>query len=145
MTRYPTAEWVVQQLRETFPEAGPYRYTILDRDSRFDADVLTFLRATGLKPRRTSIQSPWQKGVAERWVESCRRELLDYVILLNKQHLLRLVRDYISYFHQDRTPRGSPQKRPYGVTSKPAIGSRPRTHDLYPAGDGSGKLFFRSL
>ncbi len=39
-------------------------------------------------------------------------------------------------------PRGSPQNRPLRDTSKPAIGSRPRTHDLYPTGDGSGKLFF---
>ena len=37
VTRHPTAEWVVQQLREAFPEAGPYRYVILDRDSKFDA------------------------------------------------------------------------------------------------------------
>jgi putative transposase len=64
VTRHPTAEWVVQQLREAFPEAGPYRYVILDRDSKFDADVIAFLRATGLKPKRTSIQSPWQKDYA---------------------------------------------------------------------------------
>jgi hypothetical protein len=44
VTRHPTAEWVVQQLRETFPETGPYRYVILDRDSKYDADVLGFLR-----------------------------------------------------------------------------------------------------
>jgi putative transposase len=25
VTRYPTAEWVIQQLREAFPEPGPYR------------------------------------------------------------------------------------------------------------------------
>ena len=49
---------VVQQLREAFPEVGPYRYVILDRDSKFDATVITFLKATGLKPKRTSIQSP---------------------------------------------------------------------------------------
>ena len=42
VTRHPTAEWVVQQLRETFPNAGPYRYVILDRDSKFDADVMAF-------------------------------------------------------------------------------------------------------
>src|SRR5712692_7450890 len=30
VTRHPTAEWVVQQLREAFPEAFPYRYAILD-------------------------------------------------------------------------------------------------------------------
>ena len=69
--RCTAAEWVVLQLRETFPEAGPYRYVILDRDSKFDADVITFLKATGLTPRRTSIQSPWQKDYASHctsWV-----------------------------------------------------------------------------
>jgi putative transposase len=68
VTRHPTAEWVLQQLREAFPEAAPYRYVILDRDSKFDADVIKFLKATGLKPKRTSVQAPWQNGVAERWV-----------------------------------------------------------------------------
>jgi len=58
VTRNPNAEWVVQQLREAFPEAGPYRYVILDRDSKFDTDVITFLKATGLEPKRTSVQSP---------------------------------------------------------------------------------------
>jgi hypothetical protein len=28
-----------------------YGYVILDRDSKFDADVITFLKATGLEPR----------------------------------------------------------------------------------------------
>ncbi len=66
VTRHPTAEWVVQQLRETFSEAGPYRYAILDRDSKFDAEVIAFLKATGLEPKRTSVQAPWQNGLAER-------------------------------------------------------------------------------
>ena len=61
VTRYPTAEWVVQQLREAFPDAGPYRYVILDHDSTFDAEVIAFLKATGLKPKRTSVRAPWQK------------------------------------------------------------------------------------
>jgi transposase InsO family protein len=95
-------EWVVQQLREAFPEAGPYRYVILDRDAKFDPTVSTFLRATGLKPKRTSIQSPWQNGIAERWIGSCRREILDHVIVLDERHLLRLMREYVSYHHQDR-------------------------------------------
>jgi transposase InsO family protein len=102
VTRHPSADWVVQQLREAFPEAGPYRYVILDRDSKFDPQVITFLKATGLKPKRTSIQSPWQNGIAERWIGSCRREILDRVIVLDERHLLRLVRDYVSYHHRDR-------------------------------------------
>jgi hypothetical protein len=90
-------------LREGFPEAGGYRYMILDRDSKFDTDVVAFLESTGLRPKRTSIRSPWQNGVAERWVGSCRRELLDQVIPLNENHLRRLVRDYVVYYHDDRT------------------------------------------
>ena len=93
VTRHPTADWVVQQLREALPEAGPYRYVILDRDSKFDADVITFLTATGLKPKRTSVQSPWQNGIAERWVGSCRREILDHVIALNEGNLRRFIGD----------------------------------------------------
>jgi hypothetical protein len=62
VTRHPTAEWVLQQLREAFPEAAPYRYVILDRDSKFDAEVIKFLKATGLGPKRTSVQAPWQNG-----------------------------------------------------------------------------------
>jgi hypothetical protein len=47
---------------------------------------------------QTSVQSPWQNGVAERWVGSCRRELLDHVIPLNERHLKRLLSDYLSYY-----------------------------------------------
>jgi len=78
VTRHPTAEWLMQQLREAFPEVGPYRYVVFDRDSKFDGDVVAFLQATGLKPTQTSIQSPWQNGIAERWIGGCRREILDH-------------------------------------------------------------------
>ena len=48
----------MQQLRETFAEAAPY--AILDHDAIFNVDVMAFLKATGFKPKRTSIQAPWQ-------------------------------------------------------------------------------------
>jgi putative transposase len=76
---------------------------ILDQDSKFDADVTAFLKATGLEPKRSSVQAPWQNGIAERWVGSCRREILDQVIALNEQHLRRRIRDYVNYYHQDRS------------------------------------------
>ena len=40
VTQHPTAEWIVQQLREAFPEPCRYRYVILDRDRKLDAEVL---------------------------------------------------------------------------------------------------------
>ena len=70
----------------------------------------------GSRPTRTSYRSPWQNGTAERWVGSCRRELLDHVIVLNEAHLRRLLRDYINSYHEDRTHDGldkdTPDRRP---------------------------------
>jgi transposase InsO family protein len=137
ITQHPSAEWVVQQLREAFAEAGPYRYAILDRDKKFDASVITFLQATGLKAKRTSVRAPWQNGTAERWVGSCRREMLDHIIALNERHLLRLVRDYIRYYNQDRVHdslgKDTPHKRP--VEPKPTesatVISLPRVGGLH--------------
>jgi putative transposase len=101
---------VIQQLRETFPQAAPYRYVILDRDSKFDQEVILFLKATGLTPKRRSIQ---------RWVGSCRRELLDHVIVLNGQHLRRLLGEYVSYHHvHDSLGKDTPDKR--AIEQRPA-------------------------
>jgi hypothetical protein len=38
--------------------------------------------------------------MAERWVGSCRRDLLDHVIILNEQHLKRLLSSYLLYYHE---------------------------------------------
>jgi putative transposase len=92
ITSHPTSEW-------------------MDRDPDFNGDVITFLKATSLQPMRTSVQAPWQNGIAERWVGSCRREILDHVIALNEPHLRRLMRDYVNYHHDDRIhDYGSPQE-----------------------------------
>ena len=105
---------------------------ILDRDSKFNSDVTVFLKATGLEPKRTSVQAPWQNGIAERWVGSCRHEILDHVIALNEQHLRRLIRDYVNYYHQDRIhdslEKDTPDRRPI---EQKASGSSNR--DFHPA------------
>lgn len=44
-----------------------------------------------------------ENGVAERWVGNCRRDMLHYVIVLNKRHLKRLMNEYVRYYHEDRT------------------------------------------
>jgi len=95
VTDHPTRPWIVQQLREAFPETCPYRYAILDRDGKFGREVTDLLAASGMKPKRISHASPWQNGVAERWVGSCRRDLLDHVVAFNEAHLIRLVKDYV--------------------------------------------------
>src|SRR5437879_6438587 len=96
VTRHPTTAWIVQQLREAFPYAPSRKYLIFDRDSKFGSEVQAAIRAIGSEPVKTSFRSPWQNGVAERWVGSCRRDLLDHVIALNGRHLKRLLGEYVT-------------------------------------------------
>jgi len=125
VTEHPSGPWIVQQLREASPESCPYRYAILDGDAKFGQEVTDVLTADGIKSMRISPASPWQSGVAERWIGNCRRELLDHLIL-NDVHLRRLIRAYISYYHADRThdslEKDTPAMRP--VSSKPDQSAR---------------------
>ena len=68
VTDHLSSSWIVQQLREAFPEPCPYRYAVLDRDAKFRKDVTDLLVSSGIKPKRTSFRSPWQDGIAERWI-----------------------------------------------------------------------------
>jgi transposase InsO family protein len=102
VTEHPTSSWITQQLREAFPEPCPYRYALLDRDSKLGTEVTDLLISSGIKPKRIGYRCPWQNGICERWIGSFRRELLDHVIVLNEVHLCRLIRDYVSYYHEER-------------------------------------------
>ncbi len=125
VTKHPTSAWIIQQLREAFPFEASHKYLIFDHDHKFGLDVIAAVKAMRIIPKRTSFQSPWQNGIAERWVGSCRRDLLDHMIAVNERHLQRLLTAYVLYHHQDRThlglEKGTPDGRIRSVASGPVI------------------------
>jgi transposase InsO family protein len=96
----------------------------------------------GIRPVQTPVRSAWQNGIAERWVGTCRRELLDHVIVLNRCHLKRLMTEYVRYYHDDRTHLGLGKDTPAGrkaaqsptvnaeVVSIPRLGGLHHRYDL---------------
>jgi len=134
VTRHPSSIWIVQQLREAFPDQSAPRFLIFDRDAKYSWEVLIAVRSMAIRPIRTSFQSPWQNGVAERWVESCRRDLLDHIIAANERHLKRLLSDYVRYYHEDRTHLGLKKETPAGrfrSTGQGAVVSQTRLGGLH--------------
>ena len=114
VTKHPTSLWVVQQLREAFPFESVPRFLIFDRDGKYGVEVPAAVRSLGIRPVRTSFESPWQNGVAERWVESCRLDLLDHIIAVDERHLKRLLSEYVRYYHEDRTHLTLEKGTPHG-------------------------------
>ena len=116
-TEHPTARWIIQQLREAFPSDGSLpRYIVFDRDATFSREVVRTINTFEMKPIRTSYRSPWQNGIAERWIGTVRREVLNHAIVFSSRHLCRLVQDFITYYHDDRSHPGldkdTPGRRP---------------------------------
>ena len=75
VTQNPSAPWVALQLRQTWAYDQPQRFLIFDRDAKFNANVVATVEDYGMRPMRTAFRSPWQNGIAERWVGSVRRDL----------------------------------------------------------------------
>ncbi len=95
---------------------------LFDHDSKFNEDVIAFLKATSLKPKRTSIQAPWQNGTAGALDRKLPARACRPVIPLNELHLRRLINEYVRYHHEDRIhdslDKDAPNRRP--VESRPS-------------------------
>jgi putative transposase len=140
VTMHPTSAWIIQQLCEAFPFDSAPKYLVFDRGSNFNNEVIDTMKTFGITPKRTSFRIPWQNGVAERWVGTCRRDLLDHLIVVNERHLKRLMNEFIRYYHDDRTHLGLGKQTPGGrqvaegewtgkVVSTPRLGGLHHRYD----------------
>jgi transposase InsO family protein len=103
VTRSPTAEWLARQITEAFPWDTAPKYLIRDNDRAFGAVFKARVQAMGIRDRPTSFRSPWQNGLVERLIGSARHECTDHVIVLNEDHLRRILSKYASYYNEVRT------------------------------------------
>jgi len=108
-THNPDSAWVTQQARQlawTLAEqATPLRFLIRDRDSKFTRDFDTVFRSEGVEIIRTPIRSPKANAIAERFVRTVRAECLDWLLILNRRHLERVLRVYVDHYNRQRPHR----------------------------------------
>jgi transposase InsO family protein len=107
-TPHPTAAWVTQAARNLAMDlhdtaaaaaAGPVmRFLIRDRDGKYPPSFDTILADSGITVIRTGVRIPRMNAVMERWVRTCRRELLDRTLIWNQQHLLHMPPDPDRFF-----------------------------------------------
>jgi putative transposase len=109
-TAHPTAQWVVQLGRNLvmdLEDAGSrVRFLIRDRDSKFTAAFDAVLADAGLEIVKSGIRMPRMNSIMERWIQTCRRELLHRTLIWNQSHLLHALRetDSTEHFTSTSTP-----------------------------------------
>jgi putative transposase len=81
------------------------KYLIRDRDSRYTAAFDAVLADSGITTITTGIRVPRMNAIMERWIRTCRAELLDRTLILNQVHLLHALREFDAFYHDHRTHR----------------------------------------
>ncbi|HEY6790595.1 MAG TPA: hypothetical protein VI365_25135, partial [Trebonia sp.] len=97
-TENPVQSWVVQMARNLFmdlEDAGmSAKFVLHDRDASLTASFDAVFQAACARVVRSAIQAPRMNSIMERWIGSCRRELLDRTLIWNQRHLMTVLREY---------------------------------------------------
>jgi transposase InsO family protein len=116
-TAHPTADWLTQLTRNhamDLQDSGTQiKYLIRDRDVRHPAGFDAVLADEGIEIVRTGVRTPRINAIVERWIRSCRTELLDRTLIWNQTHLLHALRAYETYVNQHRPTAPLPPPHPY--------------------------------
>ncbi|MEV6740831.1 integrase core domain-containing protein [Streptomyces sp. NPDC051104] len=122
-TAHPTADSMVKLGRNLVMDledaSSRARFLIRDRDSKFTAAFDAVLTDAGLKVVTSGIQMPRMNSVMERWIQTCRRELLDRTLIWDQRHLLHALREFESYYNGHRPHRSLGQPAPLRSLPEP--------------------------
>src|SRR4051794_9878753 len=83
------------------------KYLIRDRDGKYPALFDAILADAGITVVLSGVQMPGMNSIIERWVRTCRRELLDRTLIWNQRHLHHALQEYERFYNLHRPHQGS--------------------------------------
>ncbi|MDW6063975.1 integrase core domain-containing protein [Streptomyces sp. FXJ1.4098] len=115
-TAHPSASWVAQAAKNLVMDLEDLgrraRFMIRDRDGKFPALFDAVLKDAGIDVVLSGIQMPRMNSITERWIQTCRRELLDRTLIWNQRHLLHTLHEFEQFYNGHRPHQGIANARP---------------------------------
>ena len=81
-----------------------FRYLIRDRDSKFTAAFDTVFTAIDIRIIKIPVRAPRANAIAERFVGTIRRELLDRILILNHRHAAVVLHEFECHYVRHEAP-----------------------------------------
>jgi putative transposase len=99
------------------------RFVIHDRDTKFTAAFDEVFAAEGIEVVHTPYRALRANAVAERWVRTVRQECLDWLLIVSRRHLQRVLRIYVEHYNGRRPHRSLGLRAPTPPASDPSPSS----------------------
>jgi transposase InsO family protein len=127
----PTGTWVTQQARNLGLDVAHegIRLLIRDRDGKYSGPFDEVFRSGGIRIVKTPVRAPQANAIAERFVRTVRGECLDWLLILNRRHLERVLRVFIDHYNTQRPHRALELQPPQPQQSPAATIGEVRRHD----------------
>ena len=104
--------------------AAQFTVLIRDRDSKFTSVFDAVFASESIRILRTPVRAPQANAIAERWIGTVRRELLDRILIINRRHLMAPLTEYVAHFNHHRPHRALNQAAPLRSLPPPGAPSR---------------------
>lgn len=90
----------------------PARFLIHDHDRKFGGGSDLVYEADDIEVIRTPVAAPKANSHIERQIGSTRRECLDWLLILNRRHLERVLIEWFEHYNHARPHRGLDLRTP---------------------------------
>ncbi|MDX6331150.1 MAG: putative transposase, partial [Streptomycetaceae bacterium] len=88
------------------------RLLIRDRDGKFPDLFDAVLKDAGIEVVLRGVRMPRMNSIMERWMQTCRHELLDRTLIWSQRHLLHALREFEQFYNGHRPHQGMTNARP---------------------------------
>ena len=116
ITAYPDGAWTTQAARNFLMDldqrVASVKFLIRDRGGQFTSPFDAVLTAEGIRILASPPQSPKANAICERFIGTLRREVLDRLLIVNEQHLHRVLTEYLRHYNTARPHRSLGQLTP---------------------------------
>ena len=100
--------------------AAEFRLLVRDRDSKFTSIFDAVFASEDMRILRTPVRAPRASAIAERWIATVRRELLDRILIINRRQFTAVLTEYVAHPNYHRLDRALHQVAPLRSLPPPA-------------------------